>query len=172
MRLISLDAGMIEKSAVKGAGGNAGGNQENGEQCHYLAARNPARFATKQMRPPPHGDSIAIHATEKSIRQFVARMNWLIERPMSNTQLMASARPGPARMRPWTVFITPASERHHRPPTRPRIWGPPGKRQEQSCCWRHSTGACALIQQTLSRSRSRFANQFALPAECPALPPR
>ena len=38
MRLISLDAGVIEKSAVKGAGGNAGGNHENGDQCHYLAA--------------------------------------------------------------------------------------------------------------------------------------
>jgi hypothetical protein len=38
MRSISLDAGMIEKSAVKSAGGYADGNRENGEQCHYMAA--------------------------------------------------------------------------------------------------------------------------------------
>ena len=38
MRLISLDVGIIEKSAVKSAGGNADGNRENGEQRHYMAA--------------------------------------------------------------------------------------------------------------------------------------
>lgn len=38
MRLVSLDAGMIEESAVKGAGGNADGNHENGKQCHYMTA--------------------------------------------------------------------------------------------------------------------------------------
>ncbi len=54
MRLSRLDASVVEIETVEGAGRNADGNREYGEQYYDIPARKPTAFATKQIRFPHH----------------------------------------------------------------------------------------------------------------------